>query len=141
VEMRLSLLIYTVSHKVAHPNKLTDTGLNNYEWCGDSSYNSSGWANIVRGFSEIPTASYMSEYGYANCNIYQDHADSSDVSLPHQDYGLKWNLYTRLPSPTSSLVVLLSLTSPPATATVWSPSRPMETGKSASVRSRTLADW
>jgi hypothetical protein len=38
-------------------------GLNNYEWCGDSSYNSSGWADIVRGFSEIPTASYMSEYG------------------------------------------------------------------------------
>jgi len=38
-------------------------GLNNYEWCGDSNYNSSGWADIVRGFSEIPTASYMSEYG------------------------------------------------------------------------------
>ncbi|WWC97763.1 hypothetical protein V866_004649 [Kwoniella sp. B9012] len=38
-------------------------GLNNYEWCGDSSYNASGWNAIVSGMQDIPVATYMSEYG------------------------------------------------------------------------------
>ncbi|WWC91420.1 uncharacterized protein L201_006366 [Kwoniella dendrophila CBS 6074] len=38
-------------------------GLNNYEWCGNASYNNSGWNTIVQGFQNIPVATYMSEYG------------------------------------------------------------------------------
>ncbi|WWC73310.1 uncharacterized protein I206_107277 [Kwoniella pini CBS 10737] len=38
-------------------------GLNNYEWCGNANYNSSGWNTIVSGFQNIPVATYMSEYG------------------------------------------------------------------------------
>jgi hypothetical protein len=55
--------LYGEQHDPIHHAGANGQGLNNYEWCGDSSYNSSGWADIVRGFSEIPTASYMSEYG------------------------------------------------------------------------------
>lgn len=38
-------------------------GLNNYEWCGNSSYAASGWQSITEGFRNIPVATYMSEYG------------------------------------------------------------------------------
>lgn len=51
------------SAHLTHGPLTVTSGLNNYEWCGDSNYNASGWASIVAGFSEIPVASYMSEYG------------------------------------------------------------------------------
>ncbi|WVR09251.1 hypothetical protein IAU60_006316 [Kwoniella sp. DSM 27419] len=38
-------------------------GLNNYEWCGDQNLNSSNWNTITQGFSDIPVATYMSEFG------------------------------------------------------------------------------
>lgn len=38
-------------------------GLNNYEWCGDSTYNTSGWNTIVSDFTNITVPVYMSEYG------------------------------------------------------------------------------
>lgn len=38
-------------------------GLNNYEWCGSSTYATSGWEEITNDFSGIQVASYMSEYG------------------------------------------------------------------------------
>ncbi|OCF34149.1 1,3-beta-glucanosyltransferase [Kwoniella heveanensis BCC8398] len=38
-------------------------GLNNYEWCGDENLNSSNWNTITQGFSGIPVATYMSEFG------------------------------------------------------------------------------
>lgn len=39
------------------------SGLNNYEWCGDQNLNNSNWGAITAGFSDIPVATYMSEYG------------------------------------------------------------------------------
>lgn len=38
-------------------------GLNNYEWCGNSTFANSGWESIVDDFSNLPVAAYMSEYG------------------------------------------------------------------------------
>lgn len=38
-------------------------GLNNYEWCGNSTYATSGWEAITTGFANLPVAAYMSEYG------------------------------------------------------------------------------
>jgi len=38
-------------------------GLNNYEWCGNETLESSNWNTITSGFSDIPVATYMSEYG------------------------------------------------------------------------------
>lgn len=38
-------------------------GLNNYEWCGNSTFVASGWQEIVNDFSSVPVATYMSEYG------------------------------------------------------------------------------
>ncbi|GFZ51518.1 1,3-beta-glucanosyltransferase gas1 [Saitozyma sp. JCM 24511] len=38
-------------------------GLNNYEWCGNENVNSSNWNVITQGFSNLPVATYMSEYG------------------------------------------------------------------------------
>lgn len=38
-------------------------GLNNYEWCGSSTYATSGWETITNDFSGIQVATYMSEYG------------------------------------------------------------------------------
>ncbi|KAJ9109852.1 hypothetical protein QFC19_001831 [Naganishia cerealis] len=38
-------------------------GLNNYEWCGNSSYQASGWETIVNDFANLGVAAYMSEYG------------------------------------------------------------------------------
>ncbi|KAK1922373.1 Glucanosyltransferase-domain-containing protein [Papiliotrema laurentii] len=38
-------------------------GLNNYEWCGNSTLASSGWQAITTGFQNIPVATYMSEFG------------------------------------------------------------------------------
>lgn len=37
----------------------------NYEWCGASTYQASGWETIVNDFKDLPVAAYMSEYGYA----------------------------------------------------------------------------
>lgn len=37
--------------------------LDNYEWCGSSTFATSGWASIVNDFSNLPVAAYMSEYG------------------------------------------------------------------------------
>jgi hypothetical protein len=56
-------------------------------------------------------------------------ADIVDVSPHLHESGLKLNLCSRLRSPTSSPVVLLSPTSLPATATAWSLSLPMGTGE------------
>jgi hypothetical protein len=39
-------------------------GLNNYEWCGNENLNSSNWNTITEGFSQLPVATYMSEFGY-----------------------------------------------------------------------------
>nr|KIR82947.1 1,3-beta-glucanosyltransferase [Cryptococcus tetragattii IND107] len=38
-------------------------GLNNYEWCGNENINSSNWNVITEGFSNLPVATYMSEFG------------------------------------------------------------------------------
>lgn len=38
-------------------------GLNNYEWCGNENINSSNWNIITEGFSNLPVATYMSEFG------------------------------------------------------------------------------
>ncbi|KAI5449931.1 1,3-beta-glucanosyltransferase [Naganishia albida] len=38
-------------------------GLNNYEWCGASTYQASGWETIVNDFENLNVAAYMSEYG------------------------------------------------------------------------------
>ncbi|OXG33135.1 1,3-beta-glucanosyltransferase [Cryptococcus neoformans] len=38
-------------------------GLNNYEWCGNQNINSSNWNTITEGFSDLPVATYMSEFG------------------------------------------------------------------------------
>ncbi|GHJ88206.1 hypothetical protein NliqN6_4608 [Naganishia liquefaciens] len=38
-------------------------GLNNYEWCGASTYADSGWETIVNDFGGLGVAAYMSEYG------------------------------------------------------------------------------
>ncbi|KAJ9103607.1 hypothetical protein QFC20_004763 [Naganishia adeliensis] len=38
-------------------------GLNNYEWCGSSTYQASGWETIVNDFEDLGVAAYMSEYG------------------------------------------------------------------------------
>jgi 1,3-beta-glucanosyltransferase GAS1 len=38
--------------------------LDNYEWCGSSTYATSGWEEITNDFSGIQVASYMSEYGF-----------------------------------------------------------------------------
>jgi 1,3-beta-glucanosyltransferase GAS1 len=38
-------------------------GLNNYEWCGNETLNSSHWNIITQGFSVLPVATYMSEFG------------------------------------------------------------------------------
>jgi len=38
-------------------------GLNNYEWCGNQTLQTSNWGTITRGFEDIPVATYMSEYG------------------------------------------------------------------------------
>ncbi|WVQ92527.1 hypothetical protein IAS59_006338 [Cryptococcus gattii] len=38
-------------------------GLNNYEWCGNENINSSNWNTITEGFSDLPVATYMSEFG------------------------------------------------------------------------------
>ena len=43
-------------------SKLT-TGLNNYEWCGNETLSSSHWDTITSGFSALPVATYMSEFG------------------------------------------------------------------------------
>jgi hypothetical protein len=41
----------------------SSSGLNNYEWCGNSTLASSGWQAITTGFQNIPVATYMSEFG------------------------------------------------------------------------------
>ncbi|WOO80933.1 1,3-beta-glucanosyltransferase gel4 [Vanrija pseudolonga] len=38
-------------------------GLNNYEWCGQATYSTSGWNTITQGFSNLTVAAYMSEFG------------------------------------------------------------------------------
>lgn len=38
--------------------------IDNYEWCGSSTYATSGWEEITNDFSGIQVASYMSEYGF-----------------------------------------------------------------------------
>ena len=38
-------------------------GLNNYEWCGNETLQSSHWDVITSGFSQIPVVTYMSEFG------------------------------------------------------------------------------
>ncbi len=38
-------------------------GLNNYEWCGNETLQSSNWDSITAGLSTIPVATYMSEFG------------------------------------------------------------------------------
>ncbi|BEI87921.1 uncharacterized protein CcaverHIS019_0106390 [Cutaneotrichosporon cavernicola] len=38
-------------------------GLNNYQWCGDSSLAESNWNTITQGFSDITVPTYMSEFG------------------------------------------------------------------------------
>nr|ADE10078.1 glyco hydro 72 [Tremella fuciformis] len=38
-------------------------GLNNYEWCGNETLSSSHWDTITSGFSGLPVATYMSEFG------------------------------------------------------------------------------
>ena len=38
-------------------------GLNNYEWCGNETLQTSHWDVITSGFSQIPVATYMSEFG------------------------------------------------------------------------------
>ncbi|KAL7421398.1 1,3-beta-glucanosyltransferase [Cryptotrichosporon argae] len=38
-------------------------GLNNYEWCGNATLQSSGWQAIVDGLESLPVAAWMSEYG------------------------------------------------------------------------------
>jgi len=57
------------------------------------------------------------------------HADIVDVSPHLHESGPKLSLCLPPQSPMSSLVVLLSPTSLPVTATVWSPSPPTATGK------------
>jgi hypothetical protein len=37
--------------------------IDNYEWCGNSTFATSGWESIVDDFSNLPVAAYMSEYG------------------------------------------------------------------------------
>lgn len=37
--------------------------VDNYEWCGNSTFATSGWESIVDDFSNLPVAAYMSEYG------------------------------------------------------------------------------
>ena len=39
------------------------SGLNNYEWCGDQNLTTSHWGTITQGFSDVPVAMYMSEFG------------------------------------------------------------------------------
>jgi hypothetical protein len=39
--------------------------IDNYEWCGNSTFATSGWESIVDDFSNLPVAAYMSEYGWA----------------------------------------------------------------------------
>jgi len=38
-------------------------GLNNYEWCGNSTFEASGYANITGDFSKYNVAAYFSEFG------------------------------------------------------------------------------
>ncbi|KAN0063211.1 1,3-beta-glucanosyltransferase [Thecaphora frezii] len=38
-------------------------GLNSYAWCGNSSYNGSGYATLVQEFANLPVAAYLSEFG------------------------------------------------------------------------------
>lgn len=46
-------------------SKMDFFGLNDYEWCGDSSYTSSGYSNLVSDFSGTDIPVFFSEYG---CN-------------------------------------------------------------------------
>lgn len=38
--------------------------VDNYEWCGSSTYQASGWETIVNDFEDLGVAAYMSEYGF-----------------------------------------------------------------------------
>ncbi|EPQ28890.1 uncharacterized protein PFL1_03691 [Pseudozyma flocculosa PF-1] len=38
-------------------------GLNSYAWCGNSSYDASGYDSLVQEFSNLPVAAYLSEFG------------------------------------------------------------------------------
>ncbi|PWZ00620.1 hypothetical protein BCV70DRAFT_98517 [Testicularia cyperi] len=38
-------------------------GLNSYSWCGESSYNSSGYNRLTTEFAELPVPAYLSEFG------------------------------------------------------------------------------
>lgn len=38
-------------------------GLNNYAWCGNSSYTASTWNNVVADFQTMTVPVYMSEFG------------------------------------------------------------------------------
>ena len=38
-------------------------GLNSYAWCGNSSFDASGYDTITEEFSNLPVAAYLSEYG------------------------------------------------------------------------------
>lgn len=57
----LSTLTLTPSGGVFADRRWVD----NYEWCGASSYQASGWETIVNDFENLGVAAYMSEYGYA----------------------------------------------------------------------------
>jgi hypothetical protein len=51
----------------------------NYEWCGSSTYQASGWETIVNDFEDLGVAAYMSEYGYVLSFSRDLHTDGASL--------------------------------------------------------------
>lgn len=100
--------------------------VDNYEWCGASTYQASGWETIVNDFENLNVAAYMSEYGFVpptpeTCR--EADLRAVDASRTRRDYGKKSGPYIPSRRQTSLAAESLSAISRRAMGTEWSRSR------------------